>query len=81
MTLDTFVTNLISLGVENQLMVKIPEVFTMARIFNLTDETILYIGEEPDEIRERRETVDVELEQLRKGLEVCRKWRTGSSSK
>lgn len=80
MTLNTFVTNIITLGVENQLMVKIPEVFTMDGIFGLDDQTVKWIGEEAIDTRQKRVTLHEELEQLKRGIDICERWQTGSTT-
>jgi hypothetical protein len=80
MTLNTFVTNIITLGVENQLMVKIPEVFTMDGIFGLDDQTVKWIGEEAIDTRQKRVTLHEELQQLKRGIDICERWQTGSTS-
>ncbi|POR32469.1 Dynamin-like protein 4C [Tolypocladium paradoxum] len=75
MTLETFMTNVIILAVENQLMSQIPEILTMSKIVRLDEDELERLAGESQDVRAAREEVQRDLEKLTTGLRLCEQWR------
>ncbi|KND94642.1 Dynamin-like protein 4C [Tolypocladium ophioglossoides CBS 100239] len=75
MTLETFMTNVIILAVENQLMSRIPDIFTMSKIVRLEEDELKRLAGESEDVQATREDIQRDLDKLRTGLELCEQWR------
>lgn len=81
MTIETFLTNVINLAVENELMVQIPGVFTMEGILQkLSIEDQEELVQESAHLKKIRKTLTEDLENLNKGKELCDRWMKDNKS-
>jgi len=71
MTIETFISNVIILGVEQQLMICIPRIFDMHK---LEENDIRLLGEESTERKTDREKTERDLRKLENGLSMCEEW-------
>lgn len=81
MALDNFTANIIILGVENQLMAKLPSLLTMNKILQLDEKTLENLAGEAEHLQLRREELSADVAKLKNGLEQCQEWRRARRSK
>lgn len=81
MTLENFMTNVIILAVENQLMTKLPEILTMKKIVELDKKSLEHLAGESEDTQLLREELQVDVTKLKNGLELCDNWRRANMSK
>lgn len=82
MTIETFLTSVIMLVIENELMVQIPGIFTMDGIIQklrLKDQQNLV--QESSHLKKNRKTLTENLENLNKGKELCNQWIKDNKSR
>lgn len=74
-SLRTFTENMIVLVIENCLVEDIPNVFTTEKVSGMEDEELERLAAESEDIRIERSAVRTEYESLRKGLQLCNRYR------
>lgn len=72
MSLRTFTDNVINLAVENCLVCGIPDILTPQKVHRMSEERLRELAEESEELQSQRNTLQKEVEVLRKGLRKCR---------
>lgn len=75
MTIETFMTNVIILLIENQLITQLPEVFQTDKLMDLSKEQLEWLAEESEDVHESRAQLTAEVTALKQGLELCEQWR------
>lgn len=80
MALENFTTNVIILGVENQLMAKLPSLLTMNEILRLDRKTLENLAGESENVQILREELSADVAKLKNGLEQCQEWRRANKS-
>lgn len=82
MTVQTFVTNVVMLAIENELMVQIPGIFTMDKVIReLGTAGQIELVRESSQSKIQREKLACDLENLKKGKELCNQWIKDNKSK
>lgn len=75
MALENFTTNVIILGVENQIMTKLPDLLTTDAILQLDGSTLEMLAGESEDVKIMREELQSDISKLEHGLEQCKEWR------
>ncbi|ROW15590.1 hypothetical protein VPNG_02146 [Cytospora leucostoma] len=73
-SLDTFTDNVRILAAENCLISVLPRILTPDMVNKMTDERLVALAAESDEIREERDHLRGQLDILQQGLEKCRRY-------
>ncbi|KAK7745846.1 hypothetical protein SLS53_002564 [Cytospora paraplurivora] len=73
-SLDTFTDNVRILAAENCLISVLPSILTPDTVNKMTDERLMALAAESDEIREERDHLRGQLDILQQGLEKCRRY-------
>jgi 20S proteasome alpha/beta subunit len=73
LALRIFTENVVILAVENQLVSEIPQLFTTEKIVGMDDATVEALAAESPDIQEKRRKLQRQLDQLNKGVQLCRK--------
>ncbi|UNI14187.1 hypothetical protein JDV02_000843 [Purpureocillium takamizusanense] len=81
MTMETFMTNIITLAVEKQLMARIPSIFGTAQVMGLKDDQLKELAEESEDSQAERSKTEEDLAKLKRGLELCESWRKSNNSR
>ncbi|KAL3964613.1 hypothetical protein ACCO45_001617 [Purpureocillium lilacinum] len=80
MTMETFLTNVITLAVEKQLMTRLPGIFSTAQVMGLEDDKLKELAEESEDSQADRSKTEEDLAKLKRGLELCEGWRKSSNN-
>ncbi|KAJ6446521.1 golgin subfamily A member 7/ERF4 [Purpureocillium lavendulum] len=80
MTIETFLTNVITLAVEKQLMTRIPHILTADKVAKLDDDKLKELAEESEDSQADRCKTEEDLAKLKRGLELCERWRKSSTN-
>ncbi|KAI0852872.1 P-loop containing nucleoside triphosphate hydrolase protein [Daldinia vernicosa] len=75
MSLRTFVDNVIILAVENCLIRDLPSIFTTTRVNKMEDDELERLASESPEVQTERKELRAEYEALKKGLQICNKFK------
>ena len=82
MNLEMFSRNVLTLAVEKQLMIQIPEIFTFEKVSSdLSTREQEALVEESDDLKDAREGLKKDLYTLREGRKLCQQWHKESSRK
>jgi hypothetical protein len=73
MSLRTFVDNVINLAVESCLVRDIPDVLTPRKVGEMNSDRLKQLASESEELQERRQTLQEQVDILRDALRVCNK--------
>ncbi|KAI4862983.1 P-loop containing nucleoside triphosphate hydrolase protein, partial [Hypoxylon rubiginosum] len=80
MSLRTFTDNVIVLAIENVLIKDLPSIFTTERVNQMEDEELQRLASESPEVQADREELQKELDDLKKGLQICNKFKQREST-
>ncbi|CAH0023751.1 unnamed protein product [Clonostachys rhizophaga] len=69
----TFAATVITLAVENCLVTDIPEIFTPMMVAKMTDEQLNELSQESEDVRDERESLNLDIDTLRHALNICKK--------
>ncbi|KIW65400.1 hypothetical protein PV04_07663 [Phialophora macrospora] len=71
--LETFVDNVVILGVESCLLSKLEELFTPETVVQMEEDTLNIVGGESEDVRTERQELNKQLETLNDSLKRCRR--------
>ncbi|KAI1764092.1 P-loop containing nucleoside triphosphate hydrolase protein [Hypoxylon sp. FL1150] len=80
MSLRTFTDNVIVLAIENVLIKDLPSIFTTERVNQMEDEELERLASESPEVQMDRQELEKELDDLKKGLKICNKFKQREST-
>uniref|UniRef100_A0A8H7NGW8 GED domain-containing protein n=1 Tax=Bionectria ochroleuca TaxID=29856 RepID=A0A8H7NGW8_BIOOC len=69
----TFAATVITLAVENCFVTDIPGIFTPMMVAKMTDEQLKELAQESEDVRDERESLNLDVGTLRDALNVCKK--------
>ncbi|KAH7170309.1 P-loop containing nucleoside triphosphate hydrolase protein [Dactylonectria macrodidyma] len=72
-SLQTFTENVIVLGVENCLVSQVPEILSLDRVLELSDERLALLATEPVHTTQRRTELQLERNELRTVFKACQR--------
>ncbi|KAH7162404.1 P-loop containing nucleoside triphosphate hydrolase protein [Dactylonectria estremocensis] len=72
-SLQTFTENVIILGVENCLVSQVPEILSLDRVLELSDERLALLAKEPVQTTQRRTALQLERSELRTAFRACQR--------
>ncbi|KAI0002774.1 P-loop containing nucleoside triphosphate hydrolase protein [Xylariaceae sp. FL0662B] len=75
MSLRTFTDNVIVLAIENCLIRDLPSIFTTEKVNQMDDSELACLASESPEIQVNRNELQAEYDALKRGLELCNKYR------
>ncbi|EWZ81433.1 hypothetical protein NW765_012765 [Fusarium oxysporum] len=71
----TFTENVINLAIESCLVCELPNILTPSMVYGMSNERLQELVSESEETICRRKALEEEIEVLRKGLAVCRRYQ------
>ncbi|KAI1348692.1 P-loop containing nucleoside triphosphate hydrolase protein [Xylaria sp. FL0043] len=75
MSLKTFAQNVVNLGAENSLISDLHTILTPAIVAEMDDDRLRELASESEDVREKRQALQRDIDILKKGLNECRKSR------
>ncbi|KAI0379189.1 P-loop containing nucleoside triphosphate hydrolase protein [Hypomontagnella monticulosa] len=75
MSLRTFTDNVIVLAIENCLIRELPSIFTTDKVNEMEDDELERLASDSPEIQAERDELQAEHDALKKGLQICNKFK------
>ncbi|KAK1750503.1 P-loop containing nucleoside triphosphate hydrolase protein [Echria macrotheca] len=70
-SLRNFTENIVNLAVENELVCEIPKILSPGRFAGMSDEAVVQLAAESQQVRQARAKLSEDLDRLTKGIALC----------